>query len=155
MDLYDLLKFFHVLFAAIWVGTAAQQQFAAARAAMRARTDPVRMIEFADDAEYYGKKLFAPASGLTALFGILIVIESAWEFNDLWIIIGIALFLASAIIGAAFLSPESGRLRDLMKEKGLEDPAVQERVKRINMVVRIDFLILVLVVADMVIKPGV
>jgi hypothetical protein len=42
-----------------------------------------------------------------------------------------------------------------MKEKGLNDPDVQARVKRINMVVRIDFLILVLVVADMVIKPGV
>ena len=155
MELYDLLKFFHVLFAAIWVGTAAQQQFAGARAAMRAKTDPVRMIEFSDDAEYYGKKLFAPASGLTALFGILIVMESAWEFKDLWIAIGIALFLASAIIGAGFLSPESGRLRDLMAQKGLNDPEVQARVKRINMVVRIDFLILVLVVADMVIKPGI
>ena len=154
MDLYDLLKFFHVLFAAIWVGTAAQQQFAAVRARMRAATDPARMIEFADDAEYYGKKLFAPASGLTALFGVLLVLNR-WEFNDLWIIIGIALFLASAVIGAAFLSPESGRLRDLMKEKGMNDPDVQARVKRINMVVRIDFLILVLVVADMVIKPGV
>ena len=59
------------------------------------------------------------------------------------------------MIGAAFLSPESGRLRDLMKEKGMNDPDVLARVKRINMVVRIDFLILVLVVADMVIKPGV
>jgi uncharacterized membrane protein len=155
VDLYDLLKFFHVLFAAIWVGTAAQQQFAAVRARMRAQTDPARMIEFADDAEYYGKKLFAPASGLTALFGILIVMQSAWEFKDLWIVIGIALFIASAVIGAAFLSPESGRLRELMTEKGVGDPEVLARVKRINMVVRIDFLILVLVVADMVIKPGV
>lgn len=41
-----------------------------------------------------------------------------------------------------------------MKQKGLEDPEVQARVKRITMVVRIDFLLLVLIVADMVIKPG-
>lgn len=61
---------------------------------------------------------------------------------------------SSAIVGAGFLSPESGRLRDLMKQKGLEDPEVQARVKRITMVVRIDFLLLVLIVADMVIKPG-
>ena len=153
MDLYDLLKTLHVLSAAIWVGTAAQQQFAAARA--KWRNDPARMIEFADDAEYYGKKLFAPASGLTALFGVLLVIESGWEFKDLWVAIGIGLFLVSAVIGAGFLSPESGRLRDLMKQKGLQDPEVQGRLKRITMVVRIDFVILVLVVADMVIKPGV
>ena len=155
MTLYDLLKTFHVLFAAIWIGTAAQQQFAAARAQMRAKTEPARLVEFADDAEFYGKKLFAPASGLTALFGILLVIESGWEFKDLWIIIGITLFVVSSVIGAAFLSPESGRLRDLMSQKGLGDPEVQRRMSRITMVVRLDFLILVLVVADMVIKPGV
>ena len=154
MDLYDLLKTFHVIFAAIWVGTAAQQQFAAARAQWRGKTDPARMVEFADDAEWYGKKLFAPASGLAALFGILLVIQSAWEFKNLWIIIGIALWLISSAIGASFLTPESGRLKELVQQKGLDDPEVKSRIARITMVVRVDFVILLLIIADMVIKPG-
>ena len=152
--LYEFLKTMHVIFAAIWVGTAVQQQFAAARAGFRLKTNPSAMVEFADDAEWYGQRLFAPASGLTALFGVLIVIQSGWEFTDTWIIIGIVLFLASAIIGAGFLSPESGRLRDLLSQKGLDDPEVKRRVARITMVTRIDALILLLVVADMVVKPG-
>ena len=152
--MYEFLKTMHVIFAAIWVGTAAQQQFAAARAQMRAKSDPKYFVEFADDAEWYGKKLFAPASGITALFGVLLVIQSGWEFKDLWIIIGIALWVVSSIIGAAFLSPESGRLRELASQKGLEDPEVKSRIARINMVVRVDFLILLLVIADMVVKPG-
>ena len=154
MDLYDLLKTFHVIFAAIWVGTAAQQQFAAARAQMRAQTNPSAMVEFADDAEWYGKKLFAPASGLAALFGILLVIQSGWEFKNLWIIIGIVLWLASSFIGAMFLTPESGRLKELLQQKSIDDPEVKSRISRITTVVRIDFLILLLIVADMVIKPG-
>ena len=152
--MYEFLKTMHVIFAAIWVGTAAQQQFAAARAQMRAKTDPKYLVEFADDAEWYGKKLFAPASGITALFGVLLVIQSGWEFSDTWIIIGIALFVASAIIGAMFLTPESGRLKALVAEKGLDNPEVKSRIARINMVVRLDFLILLLVIADMVVKPG-
>ena len=154
MDLYELLKTFHVIFAATWVGTAVQQQFAAARAQMRAKNDPKYLVEFADDAEWLGKKLFAPVSGLTAVFGVLLVIQSGWEFKELWIIIGIALFLISAVVGAAFLGPESGRLRDLVSQKGLDDPEVKSRVARITMVTRVDALLLLLVVADMVIKPG-
>ena len=65
------------------------------------------MVEFADDAEWYGKKLFAPASGLAALLGILLlVVESGWEFKDPWIIIGIVLFVVTSVIGAMFLTPE-------------------------------------------------
>ena len=153
MTLYDFLKFLHVLFAATWIGTAVQQQFAAARA--QATGDPAKVAEFADDAEWYGKRLFAPVSGLTALMGVLLVIESGWEFTDTWIIIGIALFIVSTVIGAGFLSPESGRIRDVVREKGLDDPQVKARIARINTIVRIDFALLVLVVADMVIKPGV
>ena len=152
--MYEFLKTIHVIFAAIWVGTAAQQQFAAARAQMRAKSDPKYLVEFADDAEWYGKRLFAPASGITAVFGVLLVIQSGWEFNDLWIIIGIALFVLSSIIGAAFLTPESGRLKELVAQKGMDDPEVKGRIARINMVVRVDFLILIAVVADMVVKPG-
>lgn len=154
MTLYDALKTLHVIFAAIWIGTAAQQQLAASRAQLRARQDPKYMVEFADDAEWYGKRLFAPVSGLTALFGVLLVIQSGWEFAQTWIIIGIALFLVSAIVGATFLGPESGRIRDLVRERGLDDPDVTARIARINTIVRIDFGLLLLVVADMVIKPG-
>ena len=121
---------------------------------MRARTDPARWVEFLDDAEWYGQKLFAPASGLAALFGILLVIQSAWEFKNLWIIIGIVLWLVSSVIGAMFLTPESGRLKELVQQKGMDDPEVKSRVSRITTVVRVDFVILLLIVADMVIKPG-
>jgi uncharacterized membrane protein len=152
LDLYELLKFFHVLFAATWLGTAVQQQFASARA--RASNDQAVLARFADDAEWLGKKLFAPAAGLTALFGVLLVLQSGWDFKDLWVAIGIVLFLVAVFTGARFLTPESGRLRDLISAKGLDDQEVRARISRILMVTRIDLLLLVLVVADMVIKPG-
>lgn len=153
MELYEILKTLHVIFAATWVGTAVQQQFAAGRAA--SKRDPATLAEFADDAEWYGKKLFAPVAGLTALFGVLMVIDVGFSyFKETWIVIGIVLFLASSIVGARFLTPESGRLRELIAQKGLDDPEVRSRVARITMVTRIDLAILLAIVADMVIKPG-
>lgn len=153
MDLYDFLKTLHVLSAAVWFGTAIQQQFQAARA--RGANDERRMIEYFDEAEFFGKRVFAPVSGLTALFGILLVIQSAWEFSDLWIIIGIVLWVASAAIGAGYLSPQTVKIKELAAERGVGDPEVQKRIAAITTVVRVDAVILTLVIADMVIKPGV
>src|SRR3712207_8512800 len=49
--------------------------------------------------------------------------------------------LPISIIGAAFLTPESGRLKELVQQKGLDDPEVKSRIGRITMVVRIDFIL--------------
>lgn len=152
MDLYELLKTLHVLSAAIWFGTAIQQQIQQARA--KAANSDQRMLDYIDEAEYFGKRVFAPVSGMTALFGILLVIQSGWEFTDTWIIIGIVLWIASAAIGAGYLSPQTVKIGAEAKERGLSDPQVQKRIAAVTTMVRIDAVILTLVIADMVIKPG-
>ena len=154
MDLFEIYKTLHVLGAAAWVGGAAMVQVQAAK--VRASGDAQRMVTFADEQEVIGKKYFAPVSGLTAVLGILTMIElyGVDGFKETWIIIGIALFVLTSVVGATFLGPESGRLRDLVASKGLEDAEVQRRLDRITLVSRVDLLVLVLLVTDMVIKPG-
>lgn len=149
--LYGFLKTLHVLSAAIWVGTAIQQQIQAART-LGAKEDR-RILDFIDDAEFFGKRVFAPISGITALFGVLLVIQGWPEFNDLWIIIAIALWVVSVAIGAGYLSPQTVKIKDLAAERGLQDSEVQKRIGQVTMMTRIDGVILVLVIADMVMKP--
>jgi hypothetical protein len=56
--------------------------------------------------------------------------------------------------GAAFLGPEAGRLKKLMQEQGETAPEVGTRLSRIFLVSRIELVVLLLVVADMALKPG-
>ena len=58
------------------------------------------------------------------------------------------------ITGAGFLGPESARLGKLSAERDPADPEIQQRIKRIFLVSRIDLVVLIVVVADMVFKPG-
>lgn len=152
MSLYTFLKALHVIGAASWVGATILGQFQAAR--LRAAGDPRRWADFLDEQEWLGNRFFAPVAGLTALLGVAMVLVSSLSFLDLWITIGIVLFLGSSVIGGAFLTPESKRLRDMVSERGLEDPEVVQRMRRITLVTQADVAILVLLVADMVIKPG-
>ena len=61
----------------------------------------------------------------------------------------------TTVLGAAFIGPEAGRLGRAAEQRGLEDPEVQRRIKRIFMISRIDLAVILLVVVDMVFKPGV
>jgi hypothetical protein len=50
--------------------------------------------------------------------------------------------------------PESGRIGKLGEERGPTDPEVQRRIGRILVISRIEFVLLVLIVLVMVLKPG-
>ncbi len=152
MSYFEFLLFGHLLFVAVWVGTDVSIQVLA----MRARAaGPERMAAFLGDVEWLGLRLLNPTALVVVLFGVLMVIESeVFEFSQFWIVAGLAAFLFSAITGAAFLGPETGRIKGLMAERGASDPEVERRIARVFLVARIDLVVLIFIIFDMVVKPG-
>jgi hypothetical protein len=82
------------------------------------------------------------------------VVDSGWAFTDLWIILGLIGIAFSAIVGATYLGPESGRIGVLIEERGPADAEVVSRLNRLFMVSRVELVILLLIVINMVVKPG-
>ncbi|MGI9019857.1 MAG: DUF2269 family protein [Solirubrobacterales bacterium] len=152
MSYYELLLFAHLVFAMTWVGGDLMIQlfYLRARAA-----SPEAVAQFTKSVEWIGLRVINPTALLVAIFGALLVIEvDGYEFSQFWISAALAMFLASALTGAAFLGPESGRIGKLMEERGPADPEVQSRIARILLVSRIELVLLILIVLDMVVKPG-
>ena len=153
MSIYELLKLIHVLGAITWVGTSIEQQLVGARA--MASNQRGRLAHFVDEAEWVGVRIMTPAAIFVVIAGVLMVIESGWNFSDNWILIGIVgLFVLTSLNGMVFLTPQTKKLKPLMAERGEDDAGVQALVKRVTLASRIDLLILIAVVADMIIKPG-
>ena len=152
MSYFEFLLFGHLLAAMAWVGGDLMLQMFY----LRARAGgPAVVGQFAKDVEWIGLRVLNPASLLVVTFGVLLVIDSDfYEFSQFWISAALAMFLLSAVTGAAFLGPETGRIGKISDEKGPEDPEVQRRVARVLMLSRIEFTLLVLIVLDMVLKPG-
>lgn len=151
MDAYELSKTIHVLAAVIWVGGAAATQLYAMRA--KASGEPGRLAAFARDAEWIGPRVFLPMSLLLVATGFWMIAEGNLEW-EAWIIIALVAWAASALTGAAFLGPESGRVAAAIDREGPESPDAQRRISRIFLISRIELLILLLIVVDMVVKPG-
>lgn len=151
---YNELKFVHVLAAIVWVGGAATAQV---YALLAVRTnDPVRVAAFAGDTEFVGTRIFLPAALILLVSGILTVRASsgAWTFGQGWVQFGMVVIALSVLTGAGFLGPESGRIAKATKAGGVESPEVQARIRRIFLVSRVELVLLLAVVFDMVVKPG-
>jgi hypothetical protein len=150
MTTYEFLLFGHLLFVATWVGGDIMLQALSLRAF---KASGERQVAFTADIEWVGMRLLTPAALMVVIFGFGLVSEGDWDFK-FWLIAGLLVFLASAITGAAFLGPETGRISKLAEAEGVDSPEVSRRIKRVLWISRIELLLLILLIGDMVAKPG-
>ena len=152
MSYFEFLLFGHLLAAMTWLGGDLMLQMFYLRARV---TGPEAVAQFAKDVEWIGLRVLNTASLLVVIFGVLLVLDSdIYEFSQFWISRGARHVPLSAVTGAAFLGPESGRIGALSDERGAERSRGSARIGRVVMISRIEFVLLVLIVLDMVLKPG-
>ena len=150
---YDTLKFIHILSAILWVGTGLYFQFQATR--LNRIRDPERMATFTKDIDFAGKVLLLPASVVVLVMGIAMVLYApGLEFTDTWIAVGLIGAIVTAISGSVVLGPTAGKIGAAIDAEGADSPTVAALTKRIFTVSRIDQVVLLVVIAVMVFKPG-
>lgn len=148
---YEWFLSVHVLAAVLWVGGGFMLQVLTIRAS-RADDGP-RLATLTSEIEWIGTRIFVPSSLALVVFGFLLVSEGNWDY-ELWIVFGIAVWLASFFVGAGFLGPESRRLSQTIRELGIDSAEARARLARIFLISRIELAFLLLVVLAMVLKPG-
>jgi uncharacterized membrane protein len=153
-NVYETLKFIHILAAIVWVGSGLYFQWQATR--LNRLGDPERMAAFTKDIEQAGMKLLMPASVVVLIVGIVMVIYTpSIGFTDTWIAIGLLGAVATAITGSVFIGPTAGKVGRAIEEQGPASPEVQALTKKIFTISRIDQLVLLVVIWAMVFRPGV
>jgi uncharacterized membrane protein len=151
MSAYELFLFAHLLFVITWLGTDIAIQVLSFRALA---STPERQVGFMQDVEWLGQRLLIPAGLLVLVFGFLLVNEIGYEVADTWILLALAGYGFSFLLGAGFLGPETGRIGKLVEERGAEDPEVSRRIRRLLLFSRFELVVLLAIVLDMIVKPG-
>jgi hypothetical protein len=85
---------------------------------------------------------------------VMVVYAPGLEFEDTWIAIGLIGSIATAITGSVFIGPTAGKLGRMIEEQGPASPEVQAATKKIFTISRVDQIVLLVVIAAMVYKPG-
>jgi uncharacterized membrane protein len=150
--LYDWLESVHVLMAVIWVGGAVAIQILAIR--VNRSGNRAFAFELTKQIEFIGTRVFVPASLVLVGLGVWMVSIGPWDFSMAWIDLAIAMFVFSFVSGAFYIGPQLKKLMGVVEREGVESPAVDSITGRIFLVSRVELVLLVLIVFDMVLKPG-
>jgi hypothetical protein len=151
MSYYEVLLFLHVTAAIVWLGAGVALQLIGYRAE-QTRNGPF-MQGLGDSSDWLATRLFIPSSLSVLVLGILLTIEGPWSFDTLWVDLGLAGFAVSFLVGILFLKPEGERIGEAIGAHGPGSAQARFHIRRINVVQRVELVILFLVVASMTIKP--
>lgn len=152
IDVYNVLKFLHIMAAVVWVGGAILLQ-AMAQFALKSDLSG-RAAEFAGEVEVIGKRFFTPLSFVVLVLGIGLVQQGDWGFGKPWVILGMLGIVATIATGAGYLGPQMGKLAKVIQTEGADAPSVRTKMKTILNVARIDIVVLVVIIFVMVTKVG-
>ena len=151
IDTYSWLKSVHVLAAVMWVGGAVMLTLLGIMTI--GLRDPIRLAQFAKQVSFLGGRYFPPLSLMVVGFGFWMVQENDLGYSATWLQIGIVGWIASFVTGAGYLGPHAGKLARMLDERPPEDAEVQDLIRRILLVARIDAVLLLFIVFDMTAKP--
>lgn len=137
--------------AVAWVGGGLTLTILGMRAERSA--DPGEMATITRQAAFVGERIFAPIGLIVFLAGIAMVINLHLGWGTSWIVVGLVGYAITFLTGSLVLGPLAKRVAHLIETEGAEAPATQAAIQRILLIARVDIAVLLLVVADMVLKP--
>lgn len=150
--MYEFLLSVHLLAAVAWVGGGITLHIMGRFARAAGGT---RIVEYAREANMIGPRFYAPLSLILLVAGLLLVDEAGYDFSQAWISLALLGWIISFVIGVAFYGPQGKKLEEAAAAEGPEGPGVLAIFERIRVVNMVEITILLLVVVDMAVKPGV
>jgi uncharacterized membrane protein len=148
---YAIFRVVHVALAVFWVGGGLTLTILGLRA--ERSSDPREIGTLANQAAFVGERFFGPAGLVVLLTGIGMVLNGSLGWNHFWVIAALVGYASTFVTGIAVLTPLSKKVDASVKAHGAEHPASLALIRRILLIVRVDVSVLLLVVADMVLKP--
>jgi uncharacterized membrane protein len=146
--MYEALLAGHILCAVMWVGGGVTLHILGRRAL---KAGPGAAVRFAEDFGWFGSRVYGTLAVLLLVFGILLVGEAGYEHSQLWVSLAYLVWLISLVLGAVVYPAMVKRVQEV--GPGTEEGLV--RVRRMVNLNSIEIGLLLLVVIDMAVKPGV
>ena len=153
MSWYELLQFLHVLAIATWFGSGIAITVFTARSLGVGGTV---FGTFALNAGWWAGRAHPTAGVVLLLTGFGMVADADLSLGDTWILLGLIGLVLALGIGGALIGRTSHELTAKITANGGEmTPDLRPLAEKVLLYARLELAVLVLVIADMVAKPGV
>ena len=151
MTIYEFVLLLHIITVIVWLGAGFTMDLLFLRAERTG--NPADIGKTGEFQEWLVPRVYIPFGVLTLVFGVLLVFDGPWSFGDLWIVIGLAGWIAAWGIGFIVIRPQGEKMKEIVVRHGPTSPEAKRQARLLAVVSRVQLLSLFLVVADMVLKP--
>jgi uncharacterized membrane protein len=151
MTWYEFWLFLHILAAMVWIGGAVALQVFGILTKRAA--DPAKSAFFAQNASIAVLWVFLPAAVFVLIAGIGLVENGNWDWSEPFVLWGLILWAAIAVVAFGFLGRAMGSAGARLAAEG-PSPALALRMRNLLWLSRVLLLALVVIVFLMTIKPG-
>ncbi len=151
MSYYEVLLFLHIATAIVWLGSAVLFFVLFQRTKMA--PDPVLAERLGAHVKWLAQRLFIPSAFAVLVFGILLTIEGPWNFDDVWILVGLAGWATSFVVGVGVIEPTTNKMHAAIAAHGPQHESVGGYSRRLDGLAAFDLTLLFAIVWDMALKP--
>jgi hypothetical protein len=152
MSWYELLLFLHILAIATWFGSGLAIMVLATRAIS---VGGAPFGTFTINAGWWASRAHPAAGVVLLLTGFGMVADADLSLGDTWLWLGIVGLVAAFGVGGALIGRTSDALtKQLEASGGVYAEQHRPLAEQLILYARIELAVLVLVIADMVAKPG-
>lgn len=152
MSFYEIVLLVHIAAVIVWLGSGFLVHLLAHRADKA--QDVQRLQIVLADMSALANALFIPASLTVLAAGVVLVVDGPWGFDQLWVLIALGGFLATFLTGALVLGPTGEKIAAVIARDGGMSSDALARTRRLFAIARVDYVVLVVILMDMVLKPS-
>lgn len=152
MSWYELLLFLHVLAIATWFGSAVAIMVLTARSV---EVGGQVFGSFIVNAGWWAGRAHPAAGVVLLLTGFGMVADADLSLGETWVWLGILGLVVAMGIGGGLIGRTADRLTSAIQAQGGSmTPDLRPLADQLLLYVRLELVVVVLVIADMVAKPG-
>ncbi len=152
MTLYEIFKTIHVLSMGVWFGSSLAITVIGIRAL---RGNDAWFGPYSIGAGWWAGRAHTAAGVLLLITGFAMIGDAGIDITEPWILIAIVGLIVAMGIGGAVIGPSATKLAEgVAAAGGTMTAEARPHADRLLLFSRIELVVLALVVADMVIKPG-
>jgi F0F1-type ATP synthase assembly protein I len=100
-------------------------------------------------------RLLGIASIVTVVFGVWLVVDTAYDWGDLFVTIGMSAWLLAFAVTLFLLNPRTREIKAAVAEGGIADEVAVTGMKSLVNVIHLQSLLVAIAFIVMVIKPGI
>jgi uncharacterized membrane protein len=100
-------------------------------------------------------RVMGPAAIITLVFGVWLVFDTVYGFEEVFVTIGMVAVVAAFAISVFLMRPRIEEIEAIVEENGIEDETAMRKMQGFTGLVHAQTLIVAIAFIAMIIKPGI